>query len=94
MEKQKIIFDKKNCTLVIDSIELCTAEEISKFVNFYISDVLDSGISRSYLTGKLEVTVMIVCKDYLVALYRISDGAPDELIIQSVGYDKALSLCS
>ena len=65
-------------------------EEISKWVNFYISDVLDSGISRSYLTGKLEVTVMIVCKDYLVALYRISDGSPDELIIQSVGYDKAL----
>lgn len=90
MTKQKVIFDKKNCTLFIDSMELCTAEEISKFVNFYISDVLDSGISRSYLTGKLEVTVMIVCKDYLVALYRISDGSPDELIIQSVGYDKAL----
>ena len=90
MKKEKISFDKKNCTLFIDSMELCTAEEISKFVNFYISDVLDSGISRSYLTGKLEVTVMIVCKDYLVALYRISDGSPDELIIQSVGYDKAL----
>ena len=90
MTKQKVIFDKKNCTLFIDSMELCTAEEISKLVNFYISDVLDSGISRSYLTGKLEVTVMVVCHDYLVALYRISDGSPDELIIQSVGYDKAL----
>ena len=90
MTKQKVIFDKKNCTLFIDSMELCTAEEISKCVNSHISDVLDSGISRSYLTGKLEVTVMIVCKDYLVALYRISDGSPDELIIQSVGYDKAL----
>ena len=90
MEKQKIIFDKKNCTLVIDSIELCTAEEISKWVNSHISDVLDSGISRSYLTGKLEVTVMVVCHDYLVALYRISDNSPDEFIIQPVGYDKAL----
>ena len=90
MEKEKISFDKTNFTLTIDSIDLCTVEEISKWVNFYISDVLDSGISRSYLTGKLEVTVMIVCKDYLVALYRISDGSPDELIIQSVGYDKAL----
>ena len=90
MEKQKVIFDKKNRTLFIDSMELCTAEEISKWINSYISDVLDSEISRSYLTGKLEVTVMIVCKDYLVALYRISDGSPDELIIQSVGYDKAL----
>ena len=65
-------------------------EEISKWVNFYISDVLDSGISRSYLTGKLEVTVMVVCHDYLVALYRISDNSPDEFIIQSAGYDKAL----
>ena len=90
MEKQKVIFDKKNCTLFIDSMELCTAEEISKLVNFYISDVLDSGISRSYLTGKLEVTVMVVCHDYLVALYRISDNSPDEFIIQSAGYDKAL----
>ena len=90
MKKEKISFDKKNRTLIIDSIELCTAEEISKFVNFYISDVLDSGISRSYLTGKLEVTVMIVCHDYLVALYRISDNSPDEFIIQSAGYDKAL----
>ena len=90
MEKEKISFDKKNRTLIIDGIELCTSEEISKWVNSHISDVLDSGISRSYLTGKLEVTVMIVCKDYLVALYRISDGSPDELIIQSVGYDKAL----
>lgn len=90
MEKEKISFDKKNCTLVIDSIELCSAEEISKWVNFYISDVLDSGISRSYLTGKLEVTVMVVCHDYLVALYRISDNSPDEFIIQSAGYDKAL----
>ena len=90
MEKQKIIFDKKNCTLVIDSIELCTAEEISKWVNSHISDVLDSGISRSYLTGKLEVTVMVVWHDYLVALYRISDNSPDEFIIQPVGYDKAL----
>ena len=90
MEKEKISFDKKNRTLIIDSIELCTAEEISKLVNFYISDVLDSGISRSYLTGKLEVTVMIVCHDYLVALYRISDNLPDEFIIQPVGYDKAL----
>ena len=90
MEKEKISFDKKNCTLFIDSMELCTVEEISKFVNFYISDVLDSEISRSYLTGKLEVTVMIVCKDYLVALYQISDNSPDEFIIQPVGYDKAL----
>ena len=90
MEKEKISFDKKNCTLVIDSIELCSAEEISKWVNFYISDVLDIGISRSYLTGKLEVTVMVVCHDYLVALYRISDNSPDEFIIQSAGYDKAL----
>lgn len=90
MTKQKVIFDKKNRTLIIDSIELCTAEEISKLVNFYISDVLDSGISRSYLTGKLEVTVMVVCHDYLVALYRISDNSPDEFIIQSAGYDKAL----
>ena len=90
MTKQKVIFDKKNCTLFIDSMELCTAEEISKLVNFYISDVLDSGISRSYLTGKLEVTVMVVCHDYLVALYRISDNSPDEFIIQPVGYDKAL----
>ena len=90
MTKQKVIFDKKNCTLFIDSMELCTAEEISKFVNSHISDVLDSGISRSYLTGKLEVTVMVVCQDYLVALYRISDNSPDEFIIQPVGYDKAL----
>ena len=90
MEKEKISFDKKNRTLIIDSIELCTAEEISKFVNSHISDVLDSGISRSYLTGKLEVTVMVVCHDYLVALYRISDNSPDEFIIQPVGYDKAL----
>ena len=52
--------------------------------------MLDSGISRSYLTGKLEVTVMVVCHDYLVALYRISDNSPDEFIIQPVGYDKAL----
>ncbi len=90
MEKEKIIFDKKNRTLIIDSMELCTAEEISKFVNSHISDVLDSGISRSYLTGKLEVTVMVVWHDYLVALYRISDNSPDEFIIQSAGYDKAL----
>ena len=90
MEKEKISFDKKNRTLIIDSIELCTAEEISKFVNSHISDVLDSGISRSYLTGKLEVTVMVVCHDYLVALYRISDNSPDEFIIQSAGYNQAL----
>lgn len=90
MEKEKIIFDKKNRTLIIDSMELCTSEEISKWVNSHISDVLDSGISRSYLTGKLEVTVMVVCHDYLVALYRISDNSSDEFIIQHVGYDKAL----
>ena len=90
MKKEKISFDKKNRTLIIDSIELCTAEEISKWVNSHISDVLDSGISRSYLTGKLEVTVMVVCHDYLVALYRISDNSSDEFIIQPVGYDKAL----
>ena len=94
MEKEKISFDKKNRTLIIDGIELCTSEEISKWVNSHISDVLDSGISRSYLTGKLEVTVMIVCYDYLVALYRISENSSDELIIQNVGYDKVLSLCS
>ena len=90
MKKEKISFDKKNRTLIIDSIELCTAEEISKFVNSHISDVLDSGISRSYLTGKLEVTVMVVWHDYLVALYRISDNSPDEFIIQSAGYNQAL----
>lgn len=91
---QKISFDKKNCTLIIDSIELCTAEEISKLVNSYIADVLDSGISRSYLTGKLEVTVMIVCHDYLVALYRISDNSPDEFIIQHVGYERCRVLAA
>ena len=94
MEKEKIIFDKKNCTLTIDNIELCTAKEISKWVNSHISDVLDSGISRSYLTGKLEVTVMIVCKDYLVALYRISDNSPDEFIIQSAGYERCRVLAA
>ena len=68
MTKQKVIFDKKNCTLFIDSMELCTAEEISKLVNFYISDVLDSGISRSYLTGKLlkkyrnwSISIFLMC---------------------------------
>ena len=58
MTKQKVIFDKKNRTLIIDSIELCTAEEISKLVNFYISDVLDSGISRIILLHSIEFLII------------------------------------
>lgn len=85
-------YDELNRILRIDTMELCTESVISEWINCHIDDVLFKGeIHRSYRTGRFEIIVTIVVHEFVVALYKISDGMPDDFLIQSVGYEKALS---
>lgn len=83
-------YDQLNRLLTIDSMEFCTQESISEWVDSHISDVLDGQIRRSYLSGKYEITVSVVCHDFVVAFYIISDGRSDQFHISSLGYNKAM----
>ena len=85
-------YDDYNCVLTIDNMDYCTEEYISEWLDSHIDDVLFKGkITRSYITGRLEINITVVCYDYVVAVYKISECSPDEFIIQSLGYEKALS---
>lgn len=84
-------YDDYNCVLTIDNMDYCTEEYISEWLDSHIDDVLFKGkMTRSYRTGKLEINITVVCYDYVVAVYIISDCSP-KFIIQSLGYEKALS---
>ena len=70
-------YDDYNCVLTIDNMDYCTEEYISEWLDSHIDDVLFKGkMTRSYRTGKLEINITVVCYDYVVAVYIISDCSP------------------
>lgn len=84
-------YDAYNKILTIDSLDFCTEECFSSWIDQHIEDVLMSDPVRSYRTNRLEISIAVVCSGYVVAVYNIKDGSPDEFWIQSVGYNNALA---
>ena len=85
-------YDKFSRVLIIDDIGYCEHECIKSWIDCNISDVLNGDVETCYITGRSQVNVTIVCYGFVVAVYQITDGLPDKFIIQSLGYENALSV--
>ena len=89
--KMKMIYDKFNRVLTIDDIGYCEHEFIRNWIDCNISDVLSGDVETCYITGRSQVNITIVCYGFVVAVYQITDGLPDNFFIQSVGYNLAVA---
>ena len=86
----KMTYD--NRVLTIDNMKYCERDCIKSWIDCNISDVLKGDVETCYITGRSQVNVTIVCYGFVVAVYQITDGLPDKFIIQSLGYENALSV--
>ena len=87
----KMVYDKFNCVLTIDNMKYCERDCIKSWIDCNISDVLSGDVETCYITGRSQVNITIVCYGFVVAVYQITDGLPDNFFIQSVGYNLAVA---